>query len=220
MEGRIKRIEKQAPQMPIAGKIKIGEVVNGRPRSLDYFRCDSRYQQKFRDRLGDRPDSLQITFPCDDLTICCDERYECIDRQGKRVGMGNGETSKLWSEKDQKYILETDRERLISAGTWKATLTLRFLITNFPDVAGIWELQTHGEASSIKNIVASFDRVLASHGTVVMVPFDLNVKKHKSWKPGKKNSYPVLELIPIPGRLSEWKEQGFIPQDTEIKLIG
>lgn len=206
--------------MPIAGKIKIGKFANGRPQSLDYFRCDSRYRQLFNDRLGEKPNSLQITFPCDDIKICCDERYECIDRQGKRVGMGNGETSKLWDAKSEKYVLETNRERLLSAGTWKATLTLRFLITNFPDVAGIWQLQTHGEASSIKNIVSSFDRILESHGTVVMVPFDLNVKRHKSFKPGKASAYPVLELIPIPGRLAQWKEQGFIAQDTEIKLIG
>jgi hypothetical protein len=55
---------------------------------------------------------------------------------------------------------------------------------------------------------------MASVGTVTKTPFDLVVKKVTSQKPGSKNKYPVVELIPNIGaehqeKLAQLVDSGF-----------
>jgi hypothetical protein len=62
-------------------------------------------------------------------------------------------------------------------------------------------------------------------GTAVNVPFDLQVKKVKSQKPGDKRLYPVVSLIPNVGadkidEVNQFLEQGNSLRDIKKFLRG
>jgi hypothetical protein len=64
------------------------------------------------------------------------------------------------------------------------------------DIAGFWEFNTKGEASTIPAIRDMFDAMLMQRGSVRGVIFDLNVVFAKSQKPGVGSRYPVVNLVP------------------------
>lgn len=80
---------------------------------------------------------------------------------------------------------------------WKPTLTLRFCIANFP-ILGYFELSTHGEKTSIDNVVNAYDSVFEQNGTVKGCGFFLQVDKHTTARATtEKHTYPVISLMPI-----------------------
>lgn len=206
---RIKRNEskKNKSPLPIIGKLKIGKKnENGLPTSLDYFRATGKYSGHFHERYGRQPSSIQIIFISDDISSVCSERLELRDSSGKLFAYGDGETFHVWSRKDNDYrkttleetpnVKEIALESSKSNAGWSEVLTLRFIIPKITGVAGMWQLTTKGKQSSVPQIVEAFDFVQKNAGTVVNIPFDLEVEKVKSQKPGSKSVFPVIRLIP------------------------
>ena len=242
MSGRIIRPQ-PVTKLPEIGKIKVGEKAEGQnfPRSLDYFKPAGDYAPLFWGTYGEKPNLLEIVFPSDDARECCFERLELRDG-AKLFADGDGETFKVWSTKEETYITMTvnevpnlmDKLSQKVGKPWRPILTLRFMLLKVRSVMGVWSLSTHAEASSIPEIVSTFDKVKElSGGTVAGVPFDLSVSKVTSQKPGSKSSFPVLKLVPnigvnhleMVGQLvaSGQKVRGILSEDIierQAKLIG
>lgn len=211
MSGRIIREEQDSHStLPVIGRIKVGEVVerNGKqyPTSLDYFKASGKYASKFNEVYPNQPSKIQIVFASDEIESVCNEEYELRGKDGRLYGKGDGETFKIWDNQSEKYIQYTkeDNADLIkqapkecrSPKGWQATLTLRFIIPKISGVMGVWQLTTKGAKSTIPQIIKAYDFVLHHAGTVQMIPFDLEVEKVKSQKPGSPSVFPVIKLIP------------------------
>src|SRR5690349_16983445 len=88
--GRIKRENEPVAEtykLPVLGKIKVGQKVqndNGKeyPQSLDYFIVneDSKYAGQFKSAYPDKPSTISIVFPSNNIADVCNERYECRDK--------------------------------------------------------------------------------------------------------------------------------------------
>jgi hypothetical protein len=192
-------------RLPEVGKIKIGEKLEGEnfPRSLDYFRPTGEYAPLFWEAYGEKPNMLEIVFPSNDARECCYERFELRDGP-KLYAEGDGETFEAWSDKEKDYVIVTKTEyptimEMLSkkvGAEWRPRLTLRFMLLKLRHVMGVWSLSSHAEASSIPEIISTFDMVADKAGRVSGIPFDLSVQKVTSQKPGSKSSYPVLKLVP------------------------
>ncbi len=204
MRGRIKR-EVKLTKVPIIGKLKTGIKVekNGRefPQSLDYFVADGKYKEYFNREFGEKPSSVEIMFLSDDYTQVCNERFEYRDG-AKLYAWGDGEYYMIWDPKAEDYIEHTIHEHggtidhLEKKYKKTTTLTITFLVPRIKGVYGAWQLTTRGENSSIPQIVSVFDSVQSMAGTVVGVPFDLQVEKVTSQKPGSKSCFPVVKIVP------------------------
>lgn len=205
---RIKRTEEHAT-MPVIGQLKIGEKVEGKdyPRSLDYFKATGDFAAQFHKQFGDQPTSLMLVFMSDHIDQVCDERYE-LWKGPKRWGRGDGETFEIWTPSKDEYVTKTTSEdpNLMEKAAshvgepWKARLTLRFFLVEMRAALGLWEFSTGGEATSIKKIVASFDKVFELAGRVAGIPFQLSVKMVTSKKPGSQSKYPVVDLVGLLGQ--------------------
>jgi hypothetical protein len=202
MQARILRPQ-QRIKLPEVGKIKVGEKHEGEnfPRSLDYFRPTGDYAPLFWEAYGEKPNLL--VFPSNDAHECCYERFELRDG-AKRYAEGDGETFEAWSDKEKAYVTVTKTEypnimEMLAnkaKSEWKPRLTLRFMLLKLRHVMGVWSLSSHGEASSIPEIISTWDMVQEKAGRVAGIPFDLSVSKVTSQKPGSKSSYPVIKLVP------------------------
>lgn len=202
---RIKKPQGSKPsRLPVIGKIKCGFKKAGDkyPTSVDYFVPSGKYAPSFARVFGDKPSSLPIVFIDDSAEGQCEERYEYRDKSGDLYAYGDGEMFHVWN-KNKYDVFEIDMHpdimvrvhEKVGAKGWSVTLTLRFLIPQIP-VVGLWQLTTKGEASSIPNITAIFDKMIEHQGSVRGVIFDLNVGFAKSQKPGSKSRYPVIEIVP------------------------
>ncbi len=239
LTGRIKRdITDTGLKLPRIGKIKVGEKrrnANGKeyPVSLDYFRCDSKYQKFFEDAYGETPKKIQIVFVSDEFTDSCDERWECRDSQGRLTGKGDETGWYLWDGKDYSLVdAVKDRDKMKSSGKWEVILTIRFIIPAIKGVFGMFEFTTKGDKSSIPQIRDTFDSVQKMAGTIINIPFDLVVEKVISQKPESKNKFPVVNLIAnmgsdnleilknyyLNGGIEEIKRLGIITDD-KIKTL-
>lgn len=206
MGGRIKNREKEN-RLPfsIISKVACGEKSEkGYPRSLDYFVASGKYKPLFDKAFGEKPTTIQIVFPSDDASLVCNEYYELRDDAGKTVAEGDGETFKVWSDKVKAYTTLTteqypDLMDMVAKKynkEWKVTLKLVFSIVKIRGVMGFWSFTTKGSASTIPQVRDTFDAMLEQNGFVKGVIFDLNVKVHKSNKPGDNSRYPVVTLVP------------------------
>lgn len=231
---RIKRKPGEKPRLPIIGKIKCGmkHPEKGYPMSVDHFIPTGRYAPLFQKHFGDKPKLLPVIFIEDGEAKQCEERYEYRDRSGSLYAYGDGEFFFVWNGKEYEMFLLEDHPDLMervhqkvqAPKPWSVTLTLRFVIPGLP-VVGLWQFTTKGEASTIPNIVGSFDAILEHNGTVKGILWDLSVAFAKSQKPGEKSRYPVVDLVPNndPDRLEEVKtvllNQGkLLTQSTPKKL--
>lgn len=233
--GRIKRKEKPANHspLPVIGKLKVGELVtrNGKtyPTTLDYFRATGKYAEKFREQYGEKPSNIQIIFVSDDIGSICSERYELRDNKGALFAYGDGETFHIWSHKDEEYhkvsieehpdVKEIALKRSKSQKGWEVVLTIRFIIPKITGVAGMWQLSTKGKESSVPQIIESFDFVQEQAGTVINIPFDLEVEKVKSQKPGTKSVFPVIRLIPNIGKENMQVVKNYLSQGHNVNEI-
>jgi hypothetical protein len=194
--------------VPVIGKIKVGEKREGEkfPRALDYFKASGKYASLFHDEemYGPKPSVIQVAFISDNIDNVCDERLENRDSKGRLFARGDGETFEVWDARDEAYHTFTtddypdiiDRVAKTTGKEWYTTLTLRFLLPKIRGVIGQWQFSTKGVASSIPAIRSAFDFVQETGGTVINVPFDLQVEMVKSQKPGKASTYPVIMLVP------------------------
>lgn len=211
MGGRIKNREEK-PRLPIpetGSNLHIGEKAlsaSGKeyPRALDYFKASGKYASLFHNAYGEKPTLIQIVFPSDDASLCCNEYWELRDSGGKLVSEGDGEEFKVWSTKDKTYkiLSVADYPNLMDmvkskypGGEWRITLKLTFIIPKVRGVMGTWSLTTKGSASSIPQVRDAYDQMLEHQGKVAGVVFDLSVKIHKSNKPGDSSKYPVLSMV-------------------------
>lgn len=212
MNGRIKGRE-PVTKMTIIGKIRVGEKreKNGKefPVSLDYFKASGDFADMF-ESMFDKPKKLEILFLSDDISDVCSQRFELW--KGKKLyGYGDGEQFRLWNKEKEEYslYLKSEIPNIMEAAArkaeseWTEILTLRFLLTEFKAALGVWQLDTHGAKSSIKEIISTFDFVKEKRGSVVGIPFDLVVEKVTSKKPDSKSIYPVIRIIPKGGQVSE-----------------
>lgn len=235
MSGRIIRAEKQSgiPHLPVVGKIRIGmKNERGLPTSLDYFRADDqkcKYAEIFRKGCGEKPHTIQIIFPVDDPAEVCNERYEYRDDKGALVAYGDGEKFYIWDGKQySEYSVEKYPNLMAQIcqkvptkkgeKNWQIVLTMKFLIPAVNGIVGLWQFQTRGEASSVKNIRDSFDAVKAIRGTVTQTVFDLSVEFAKSYKPGVNSRYPVVSLVANDTRIEDIR-RALKPKDNISLLL-
>ncbi|MCO5250745.1 MAG: hypothetical protein M9949_04900 [Candidatus Kapabacteria bacterium] len=207
----------------IIGKIKIGEKYtnqNGKelPRSIDYFRATGAYSEVFHQKLGDRPNILEIIFPSADHRQVCFQRIEGRDSKGSLCAVFNGAEYFIYDDSTKKYLLTTQDEfekarqsgikvksgygtsaktETIKIEHWKERLTIRFFVLKLSGILGVWELSTSGVETGIPNIIQNYDEMVKSAGhNINRVVFELNVKFATSNKPGTQSRYPVLQLTP------------------------
>jgi len=213
IQRRINEQEQRSAGLGVVGKIKIGEMVatgNGknRPSSLDYFRADApeQYARFFRDYYSDKPNKITVVFLSNDMNEVCKNYYELRDGSGGRIAYGDGTTFfvatkqgdnmvkdvVMTPQSPQAWMNEAEQK---SGGKWRERLVLRFAIPALP-ILGVWEFSTHGNNSTIPNIVGTIDTMLEMAGRIAGIPFDLIVEKVKSDKAGSKSVYPVVKIIP------------------------
>lgn len=224
--GRIRRTEQGSSKFGRIGHIKIGQRVAAktkdgrdfeRPESLDYFIATGDFAHHFVEAIADKapepgkPRVLHITFPSDDRSLVCYERFECW-KGSSRWGWGDGHTFNYWNPKAKQYEpIETPTEEDMEAfiqrtggwkrdnqkgDGWREILTLRFLIIDLPGLMGFWQFDTSGEATSLPEIRDAFDFVLDRIGTVLKVPWTLAAERVTSKKPGVNSTYTKVKLVP------------------------
>jgi hypothetical protein len=226
MKGRLATAPQSSAGFPILGTIRVGiRVESGSreyPSSLDYFICNDKYGQYFHEAYGEKPNTIEIAFASDDPQVSCNHRLEFRDNKGKLFATGDGREFRVWTGNeyetlttdDYPDLMESIAEKTESMKGWEDVLTLQFLLLRVRSVGGLWRFVTRAKASTIPNIVSTFDNFKASVGTVTKTPFDLVVKKVTSQKPGSKSRYPVVELVPNIGaahqqKLAELLDAGF-----------
>lgn len=211
-------------RMGCIGKIKIGEkhAEKGYPMSLDYFKpyCKGAaiYEQFFHKAFGEKPNQLTIIFGTNDEEHNCNHVLELRNNKGERVFYGDGETffksssekGKAWDKLD-KQAIETHYgtiENFMSkkaqslhtekyTAEWKESLTLRFMLPQ-TRIMGFWEFQTHAEATTIQQVVNTYDMVKSIRESIALEPFFLDVRKVESNRAlDRKRCYPVVSLTPI-----------------------
>lgn len=247
MNGRIKKRNEVAPStfgaLPMIGKLKIGmKVWNEKakreiPTSLDYFRATGPYAGKFHDSAcyGEQPSKVEIVFPSDDIMQVCREEIEGrSEKNGKRYGFSHdGVVYYLWDEREEDY-LPTEDQTVIDAFTkqnhvtWKYTLFLNFVVLKMRGVLGQWQFSTKGEKSSMPQIIKAFDTMREGIGTIVNVPFDLQVEKATSQKPVKNKktgkletrTFPVVKLIPNISPENMDTLRGYLATNANFKKFG
>jgi len=200
---RIQRDKQTYLGFPIVGKLKVGYThpEKGYPISTDYFIPRGTYAKLFTDVYGEKPNVIKILFHSDDINTVCRERYEIRDDSGKLISESDGQLFKTWDKKLEKYVetrhdnpseyMQKVAERLKKE--WSEVLTINFMIPAVKGIGGLWSLTTKCKETSLKNIRDSFDAVQAIAGTVVNIPFDLAVVKHKSQSPSGR-AYSVVSL--------------------------
>ena len=192
---------------PTIGKIKVGmKSAKGYPTSLDYFVADGKYASLFSQSYGEKPNSITVVFMSDNISEVCNQRYELRDNSGALFADGDGENFRVYNRGSDSYVscsisdypnlLEQVVAKSGSRKGWEVALTLRFMLPEIKGVFGLWQFTTKGEASSVPAIVGAFDNVQQHAGTVVGVPFDLQVEKIKSQKPNSRSTFPIVRLIP------------------------
>lgn len=232
MNSRIVRKDnvRAATRFPLIGRIRCGEKRKGNggkeyPVSLDYFKATGDYAAKFEEAYPGKPDTIQVIFISDDDTQSCYEQWDGRDAEGRRAGYGDGQTYYLYNPgtgeydptQDKDTVAQISKERGIK---WKPVLTLNFLIPAIRGVFGIWQFQTSGDKSSTIAITSVYDEIKTQAGTVINIPFDLNVKKVKSNKPGSKSVYPVVNLVPNISHENMEQLRQFMSHGLDVKRIG
>jgi hypothetical protein len=247
MNGRIKKRNEVAPStfgaLPMIGKLKIGmKVWNEKakreiPTSLDYFRATGPYAEKFHDPAcyGKQPGKVEIVFPSDDIMQVCREEIEGrSEKNGKRYGFSHdGVVYYLWDEKEEDYLPTEDQIAIDTFTkqnhvTWKYTLFLNFVVLKMRGVLGQWQFSTKGEKSSMPQIIKAFDTMREGIGTIVNVPFDLQVEKATSQKPIKNKktgkletrTFPVVKLVPNISPENMDTLRGYLTTHTDFKKFG
>jgi hypothetical protein len=206
-KGRIKRDKPSEEVLSRLGFIKCGEKDDkGIPHSLDHFIASGKYSQYFHDVYGPNPNRIMIAFPSNDMEKVAEERYELRDHAGKLVAHGDGETFRVHNKETNEYDTVSGDVMFMGklaakfntekyTAKWDATLTLRFFVLGVK-VYGLWWLSTKGDDSSIPAITSVLDKLMKFPGRIVGIPMNLTVEKVKSNKPGSKNSFPVINLVP------------------------
>lgn len=230
MSGRILRPEtSQGLEFPEIGRLHIGmKSDKGYPMSLDWFRATGKYADKFAEAYGDKPNTIQIVFPSDNVEYVCNERFEYRDNAGALLSDGDGKTFRLWNGKSwsvysteqyPEYMQWLVKNYPTKRGddNWDITLTLNFIIPAIRGIMGVWRFSTKGSASSVNNIRNSFDSVMKMRGSVTTSVFDLSVHFHKSNKPNQNSRYPVVDLIANDTRIEDIRKM--LQQDSNIKLL-
>lgn len=203
---RIKR-DNQRLTLGILGKVKTGDTFtkNERklPKSLDHFRFTSDHAHRVDKAIeifGNQPQSLPITFHSDNDNDVCSQRFELRNNSGQLVAYGDGEQYFL-STKDGFQLQDRSAMKGLTTkystekykAEWNEVLILRFIILTYPEL-GLWEYRTKGKDTSIPQIIGMFDTVKGFAGTVIKVPFRLNVSKHKSNRANANRQYPIVSL--------------------------
>jgi hypothetical protein len=197
------------------GKIKIGETTTRTksdgvttyqiPKALDYFIAKSEnltYVEMYNDLIG-KTSNLTITFESDKLNECCFERIVYRDGSGKNIAYGDGEIFNVWSKLEKKYIQTNisaiDLKKQLNLDG-KVEFTLIFKIMELQGFFGLWEFNSRGVQTSIKNITDVFDKMVLfafdNDIEFTKIPFHLSVKKHTSNNLSN-SSYPVVSLVPL-----------------------
>lgn len=196
--------------------------------SIDWFRATGKYADKFTEACGDKPNTIQIVFPSDNVEYVCNERFEYRDNAGALLSDGDGKTFRLWNGKSwsmysteqypdfMEWVVKNYPTKR-GAENWNITLTLNFIIPAIRGIMGVWRFSTKGSASSVNNIRNSFDSVMQMRGSVTTSVFDLSVHFHKSNKPNDNSRYPVVDLIANDTRIEEIRKM--LQQDSNLKLL-
>ncbi|MBS4000783.1 MAG: hypothetical protein KGZ71_09915 [Desulfobulbaceae bacterium] len=230
----------------IIGKIKIGEKYiskNGKelPRSIDYFRATGAYSEVFHQKLGDKPNILEIVFPSADHRQVCFQRIEGRDSKGNLCAVFNGAEYFVYDTETQKYLLCSQQEfekakqngikvksgfganekiEIVKIDNWKERLTIRFFVLKLPGILGVWELSTSGTETGIPNIIQNYDDLVKSVGqNINKVVCELNVKFASSNKPGTQSKYPVLQMTPNISYESSLLLKQYSQQASEYNLL-
>ena len=230
MGGRIIRPETpQGLEFPEIGRLHIGmKSEKGYPISIDWFRATGKYADKFVEAYGEKPNTIQIVFPSDNVENVCNERFEYRDNAGALLSDGDGKTFRLWNGKSWSFYSTEkypDFMRWVAENyptkkgmeNWSITLTLNFIIPKIRGIMGVWRFTTKGSASSVNNIRNSFDSVMQMRGSVTTSVFDLSVHFHKSNNPNDNSRYPVVDLIANDTRIDDIRNM--LKPESNLKLL-
>lgn len=236
------RVFKEGPTteklgIPQIGSIRTGMSTPGKnggktPHKLDHFVADGKYAALFAQAYPDKTNSIQILFPSDDPALVCCQEIE-FRVQNALVGRSNGFEYELWSKAEKQYVdrqyspsSEEDQAKLANwKKQWpgivqKEVLVLKFILVKVRNILGYWKLTTSGSASSIPNIVSTFDKVKEmcelNNAPFTMLPFDLNLEQHKSQKPGVNSVYNVLSLAANASQLTIERTGNMIAEGRRI----
>ena len=193
----LKNQKNQLRRPPRLGKIKVGEKSDkGYPTSVDYFIIDSDYKDQVAKVYGDKPKSLKIVFPYDDIEQNLDEMYRMYGKSGLKC-IGDGESAKR-ADVDGKLNEE------ITCTCHFATppddqkqqcfpsMNLSFIITGI-GVTGLWMFSSKAVYSR-SNIRAVMEMVQATTGKLAGVPFFLRVDMQESNVANNPHKFPVVNI--------------------------
>ena len=203
------------PEIGRIGLGKLAQTEGGKvyPTATDYFVPRGRAQDLFTQLYGPQPRQLPICFYNDAEEASCNVRLEIRDRKGDLYAYSDGQTFyfrpkdgspgytklvtlqqvpdiALRTEAHLQKGLAPDKAKHI---VWKPTLSLRFMIRDFP-LVGYWQIMTHGAQSTIPQVTNMVDTWKQLLGSLCMVPFVLRIKRGKSSDKAKQFTY--LNLLP------------------------
>ena len=156
-------------RMPRAGKIKLGiQVTNAAgktyPRAVDYFVCPPEVRLKH----GEKPQSLPIMFPSDDLNAVFPQDYKMYKQSGLFC-RGDGERAHRWDEGGNLAELACPCP-FLESGECGPNATLNFFL---PDVQGfgVYQIVTGSSRSivSLNSSLESFSRVFGGLSGVRLI---------------------------------------------------
>ena len=198
------------PRLPRLGKIRLGtRVKNDKgveyPRAADHFVCPPEVQAVF----GEKPKSLRIMFPVDNLNIFAAQFYKWYGQE-RLYCRGDGLTADRSvdaetggpADHNSKNVVRRDvpceGRQCCYYGPGKGkgcteVMTLQFLLPDVPGL-GVWQIDT-GSVNSMRNINSTVRMLQAVLGRVSGVPLDLVVDMEEIAGPdGKKKRVPIMHL--------------------------
>ncbi len=231
----------QAVKLGCLGKIKTGDKnEKGYPVSLDYFRLKSEIASRekwFTEKFGEKPNTLPITFYSNDPNECCSQHFELRDKGGRLVAYGDG--YEFFASKPdgwQRILKDSDEKKALLAklqtdnsikekyqARWTEVLILKFLIIGCPEI-GYFEYRTLGKETAIPQIISVFDFCQQQFGRVLLMPFTLQVTKHKSNRAEVNRIYSVVQLICLIGidavkSVRDWDGIGILSEEKLTNAV-
>ena len=207
----------EARRMPRVGKLRLGikatskKTGNQFPKAVDYFVCNAdastsaEAAQAFRAVYGDKPRSVDIMFPTDDMTQFFPQFYR---RYGSGSGLlckGDGITANAVDPETGEF---SEIDCCPPECEWAAKQhcrpvgTLMFMMPKVPGL-GCWQIDT-SSVNSIINLNSAIDFIKGlTGGRIAGIPLRLVVKPKEVQVEGRKKVVYVLDLAHDQLRLAD-----------------
>lgn len=189
-------------RLPRIAKIKTGILVQGAggksyPKAVDHFICsasDPALVERFHVLYGDKPKTLDIMFPVDDVERLFPQDYKAYKANGLACS-GDGLRARRWGPKgmiDMKCPCDW-----LDRGECKPVATLHFMVPKLPGL-GVWTWTT-SSTHAIEGLNSELELFHRAFGGLRGVPFQLvlearEVSRHVEGKGPQKTTIHVPRL--------------------------